>query len=261
MGVFVERVTRRFRLEAAEIAFLEQLEARPLTVPRGHMVARAGDPAEHAFVLMAGWAMSYTRFRDGSNQVRRLHFRGDLLAMPSVAMHHHAEDIETLSEAAIASFPKRLLAGLFALRRLAAIMYMFAQAERITAGDRLASLGGSPAKARMAFLLVDILHRLRSADRRVTFAFDMHLTREQIAHVTGMTPVHASRMWSALITDGLIACEGHTVTIRDEPRLARLSQYRGIEDDFDDGWLALIQTLPTPEGRPASPGPDFIRKI
>ena len=55
--------------------------------------------------------------------------------------------------------------------------YMFAQAERITAGDRLASVGHNCAKKRLAFLLVDILHRLRSADRSVTSSFHMHLTR------------------------------------------------------------------------------------
>ena len=249
MGAFAERVTRRFQLDAAELAFLEELEARPVAVPRGHMVARAGDPADHAFVLLTGWVMSYTCFPDGSNQVRRLHFPGDLIAMPSVPMHHHAEDIETLSEAVIAPFPKRILAGLFALPRLAAIMYMFAQAERITAGDRLASLGGSPARERMAFLVIDILQALRSADRSVTSAFDMHLTREQIAHVTGMTPVHASRMWSALIADGLIACEGHKVTVRNERRLAELSQYRARDNDFDHGWLGQVQARPMREGR------------
>ena len=259
MGVFSERVTRRFRLDAAELAFLEQLEARPLAVPRGHMLVRTGDPAEYAVVLTAGWAMSYTSMPDGSSQVRRLHFPGDLVAMPSVPMHHHAEDIEMVSEAEIAPFPKRLLAGLFGLPRLAAIMYMLAQAERITAGDRLASLQGSPAKARIAFLLVDILHRLRSADRSVASTFEMHLTREQAAHVTGMTPVHASRMWSALIAEGLIACEGHIVTVLDEPRLARLSQYRGLEDDFDHGWLAHVQPSPTPGERAAPRIADIVR--
>jgi CRP-like cAMP-binding protein len=244
MGAFAERVTRRFRLDAVEMAFLEELEARPIAFPRGHMVARAGDPADQAFVLLTGWVMSYTCFPDGSNQVRRLHFPGDLIAMPSVPMHHHAEDIETLSEAVIAPFPKRILAGLFALPRLAAIMYMFAQAERITAGDRLASLGGSSARERMAYFLADILHRLRSADRNVTCAFDMHLTREQIAHVTGMTPVHASRMWSALIAEGLIACEGHTVIVRDERRLVELSQFRDCDNDFDHDWLAQVQGQP-----------------
>ena len=154
---------------------------RPCGSSAGQVIVEEGDPAEQAFILMSGWVLSCTRFPDGSNQVRRLHFPGDLLAMPSVPMRHHAEDLEAISDALIAPFPKAWLAGLFGMPRLAAIMYMFAQAERITAGDRLASVGHNCAKKRLAFLLVDILHRLRSADASVTNSYYMHLTREQMA--------------------------------------------------------------------------------
>ena len=241
MAAFVDRVERRFHIDPAERAFLEELQSRPMRIPRGQRVAAAGEPAHEAFVLMAGWVMSYSSFDDGTHQVRRLHFPGDLLAMPSIPMRHHAEDIEALSNCIIAPFPKRVLARLFAMPRLTAIMYMFAQAERITAGDRLASLGHNSAKARVAFLLMDVLHRLRSADHTVQNTFYMHLTRHQVAQFTGITPVHASRMWSSLIAEGLIACTGRVVTILDETRLADLSQYRDLDSDFDHRWLKLVE--------------------
>lgn len=240
MAAFVDRVTSRFRVSPAELAFLERLQANPQRVRRGKRIVSAGDPADYAFVLMTGWVMSGSRFDNGSQQVRRLHFPGDLLAMPSIPMRYHAEDIEALSDAVISPFPKRLLSGLFAMPRLAAIMYMFAQAERITAGDRLVNLGRNNAKARVAFLLMDILHRLRSADHTVQDTFYVHLTREQVAQFTGMTPVHASRMWSALIDDGLIACNARVVTILDESGLAKLSHYRD-RGDFDYEWLRLVE--------------------
>src|SRR5688572_19036849 len=107
MGVFAERVTRRFRIDRSEITYLESLEDNPLPVRRGRIIAREGDPADQAFVLLTGWVMSCSRFPDGSHQVRRLHFPGDLVAMPSVPMRHHAEDLEALSDAVIAPFPKR----------------------------------------------------------------------------------------------------------------------------------------------------------
>lgn len=247
MGVFAERVTRRVPLGEAEIAFLDALEAKPLRFAQHHVVVRAGDSAEQAFVLLTGWAMSYTQISDGSQQVRRLHFPGDLLAMPSVPMRHHAEDIETLSDAVIAPFPKCLLGRLFKLPRLAAIMYMFAQAERITSGDRLASVGGTSAKGRIAFLLLDILHRLRSADEATTSSFRLHLTREQIAQVTGMTSVHASRMWSELIADGLIVSDGAFVTLLDEEGLLRLSGYCDRDGGFDFGWLKIVEQESEPQ--------------
>ncbi len=241
MGAFAERVTRRFELDPAETAYLERLEARPVAVKRGQIIAEEGEPATRAFVLTSGWVMSRTRFPDGSDQVRRLHFPGDLLAMPSVPLRHHAEDLEAISDALIAPFPKSLLTELFGMPRLAAIMYMFAQAERVTAGDRLASVGHDCAKKRLAFLLVDILHRLRSADRAVTTSFHMHLTREQIAHVIGVTPVHASRTWSALLDEGAIRCNGRMVTIVDECLLAERGYYFDRDRDVDFGWLGLVE--------------------
>ena len=240
MGAFAERVTSRFKLDTTEIAFLESLEATPAAVKRGQMIVQEGDPAERAFVLMSGWVLSCTRFPDGSNQIRRLHFPGDLLAMPSVPMQHHAEDLEAISDALIAPFPKALLAELFGMPRLAAIMYMFAQAERITAGDRLASVGHDCAKKRLAFLLVDILHRLRSVESSVTNSFHMHLTREQMAHVIGVTPVHASRTWSALLAEGMIRCDGRMVTIVDESQLAKRGYYFDRDGDFDFHWLSGV---------------------
>lgn len=241
MAAFVDRVTRRFRISAAERAFLEKLQSNPVRIRKGQRIVSAGDPADQAFVLMTGWVMSASREGDGGKQLRRLHFPGDLIAMPSIPMRHHAEDNVALSDAVISPFPKSLLAGLFAMPRLTAIMYMFAQAERITAGDRLANVGRNPAKGRVAFLLLDILHRLRSADQSIQHSFYMHLTRAQIAQFTGMTMVHASRMWSALIEDGLISCVGRTVTILDERALTELSHYRDLDSDFDHHWLKLVE--------------------
>lgn len=243
MAAFAERVTRHFPLDGEELQFLEELEASPVPVKRGQVLAEEGASATHAFVLLSGWVMSSTRFPDGSHQVRRLHFPGDLLAMPSVPMRHYAEDIEALSDALVAPFAKQVLARLFAMPRLAAIMYMFAQAERITAGDRLASLGHNSAKGRIAFLLMDILHRLRSSDRSVASSFVMHLTREQVAQVTGMTSVHASRMWCALVTDGLIRCNRRLITIVDEQALCDLGHYTDRDTGFDYAWLKRVKQL------------------
>jgi CRP-like cAMP-binding protein len=243
---FAERLARRISLTPAERAFLAGLESRRVRYGRHETIVRSGEPAGEAFVLQSGWVMSYSQFRDGGRQVRRLHFPGDLVAMPSVPLQRHAEDIETLSEAVVSPFDKRLLARLFDHPRLAAIMYMFAQAERITSGDRLCCLSRLPAKARMAFLVVDILQRLRAADASTGSSFRMQITREQMADVTGMTAVHASRMWSALLTDGSIRCDGSIVTVVEEERLRRLSGYVDRSRELDFGWLASVAG-PAPE--------------
>jgi CRP/FNR family transcriptional regulator, anaerobic regulatory protein len=237
-SIFAERLKRRIALSPEEAAFLDDMEARSVDVDRRRMLCRAGDMVREAFVLKSGWAISHSQFPDGSRQIRRLHLPGDLLAMPALAMRHHPENIETLTPAVISPFERSDFSRLFAEHpRLTAIMYIFAQEERITSGDRMGCIGRLECKERLAFLLLDILSRLRAIDAAAGATFEMHLTREQMAEVTGMTPVHASRMWSDLISDGLILSHGHFVTILNEPRLINVSGYVNRASDLDFSWL------------------------
>lgn len=242
------RLSKRIQLADDEIRFLESLIAYPAKIARGELIQCAGERVTHAFVLLSGWAMTFTDFPDGSRQIRRLHFPGDWLAMPSMALQHHAENIEALTEVVFARFERRRLAELFgSYPRLAATMFIFAQEERITYGDRLCSLVRSSCKARIAFLVLDILARLRAVDPTVTNSFEMHLTRAQMAEVTGMTAVHASRMWSELVSEGLISMENGCLTVEDEAGLITLSSFSSRSSALDFSWV------PKFEDRPAAP--------
>jgi CRP-like cAMP-binding protein len=158
--------------------------------------------------------------------------------MPSLAMRHYVENIEALTDVVVAPFRKEMLATLVRdYPRLTAIFFIFAQQERITSGDRLCAVARRTCKARMAFLIMDVLTRLRAVDPSVTNAFEMHLTRGQMGEITGMTQVHASRMWSQLIAEGAISTAGGLVTIRDEERLVALSGFVDRSRDLDFGWI------------------------
>ena len=238
MGIVAERLSKIIQLTAVEAAYVDSLEVRSVHYPRRRVIQEAGDPNGQAFVLKSGWVISYSQLPDGSKQVRRLHFPGDLVAMPSLAFQHHAEDLEAVTDVLVSPFPKSALGPLFETHpRLAALMFLFSQLERVSFGDRLLSVATQSCKSRMAFLLVDILNRLRSADPSICDTIPMHLTREQMAEITGMTPIHASRMWSELHREGTIAHDGSLLTILDEPRLLALSGWVSRFGDLDFDWL------------------------
>ena len=238
MSSMAARLSRRIQLTHEESWFMESITAQSVEVARGCLIQRAGQPVTHAFALLTGWAMTYSDFADGTRQIRRLHFPGDLLAMPSMAMRHHVENVEALTDVVFARFERDRLAELFLdYPRLAAIMFIFAQEERITYGDRLCSLVRSSCKARIAFLLLDILARLRAVDPSITNSFELHLTRAQMGEVTGMTPVHASRMWNELIGQGLVSFDNGFVTIEEESRLVELSGFSSRSPGLDFSWI------------------------
>lgn len=239
VSAIAERLSKRVRLTEAEVAFLDLLASASIPYRRRQTIQRADEPVCQAYMLKSGWAISSCSFPDGSRQIRRVHLPGDLLAMSSLAMRHHVEDIETLTDAVIAPFERKKFARLFVeYPRLATIMFIFAQEERITAGDRMGCIGRLDCRARIAFLLLDILHRVRAVDPSTASSFEMHLRREEMAEITGMTAIHASRMWSELIAEGLIRSEGPFITILDETRLKELSGYVNRSENLDFNWLA-----------------------
>ena len=234
----VDRLARRVGLTPRERQFLDSMSDRTVKFRRRELIQRAGEPADHAYFLESGWAMTFSDYADGSRQSRRIHFPGDILGLPSMGMLHHATNVEAITNVIAAPFPKKALAKLIAeYPRLAAVMFIFAQEERITIGDRLCSLSRLPCKGRLAFLVMDVLTRLRAADSSVECTFEMHLTRERMAEITAMTPVHASRMWTELIADRVISCEKRLVTIRDEERLISMSSFVDRSADLDFSWL------------------------
>ena len=244
----VARLANRISLTPRDVEFFEKATDRTIKVRRGDLIQIAGEQATRAFFLESGWAMTFSDFPDGSRQSRRLHFAGDVLGLPSMAMHHHAENIEAITDVVVAPFPKGHVKALLEQHpRLAAIMFIFAQEERITSGDRLCSISRLPCKGRVAFLLLDLLTRLRAADPTVTCSFEMHLTREQMGEITGMTPVHASRMWAELIAEGYIRYERPFVTIEDESRLMAISNYVNRSLDLDLSWLPVCHAHPESE--------------
>ena len=234
----VSRLARRVTLTRPELDFLSAMSVGTTRYRRHELIQIAGEPTDQAFFLESGWAMTFSDYPDGSRQSRRLHFAGDLLGLPNMAMRHLAANVEAITDVVVAPFPRNKLAALLeAYPRLATIMFIFAQEERITSGDRLCSLSRLPCKGRLAFLLMDVLTRLRAADTSISSTFEMHLTREQMAEITGMTPVHASRMWSELIADGSISYDRPFVTIADEERLVALSSFINRSADLDFSWI------------------------
>ena len=234
----VSRLAAKIPLDPADIRFLESTTGRPVRFRRRELIQQSGELADSAFFLESGWAMTFSDFPDGSRQSRRMHFPGDILGLPSMATRHHSTSVEAITDVVAIPFGKAMIADLLGKHpRLAAIMFIFAQEERITLGDRMCSLSRLPCKGRLAFLLIDVLTRVRASDPDVRTTFENHLTRAAMAEITGMSPVHASRVWCELIDEGLIAADGPFVTVLDEQRLAELSNFVDRSLDLDFGWL------------------------
>ena len=133
---------------------------------------------------------------------------------------------------------RKAFGRLFAAQpRLAALLFVTGQVDRVLLTDRLTSLGRSAARARVAALLLWIAGRIAAADPQAGDSFVVPMTQEEIGDATGLTAVHVNRTMRVLGEQGLIARTGGTVRILDRARLAAVADHVEREERLDPGWL------------------------
>jgi CRP-like cAMP-binding protein len=117
------------------------------------------------------------------------------------------------------------------------MILVYCQIERVALTDRLAALGRTSAKARVAALLLELRNRLRATDKTIANAFALGLTQEEIGDATGLTAVHVNRMLRQLEEEGMIARDSGKVTLLDERGLGRAANYVNRFERLDLSWL------------------------
>ncbi len=235
---FAEVLSDLVELTSAEQAALEKLEERQRTVRRGAVLQRENEKCGELYVLRKGLMMSYVLLDDGSRQILRFLFPGDMLGVSSMIYRQAPETLAALSDCVVSPFDRAALSDLMTRHpRLSAMVLVYCQVERVSLTDRLAALGRTSAKARVAALLLDLRDRLRTTDKSVADAFQLGLTQEEVGDATGLTAVHVNRMLRQLEEEGLIARVSGRVTLKDERALARAANYVNRFEGLDLSWL------------------------
>jgi len=228
-------------LSAAERTALTGLEGRTRSLRRGAMLLRENDRTADLFVVCSGMMMSYVLLDDGSRQILRFLFPGDMTGASALAYATSPESVTAIGESVVSLIDRAQIAEVMARHpRLALAMTAIDQAERAAMTDRLAGLGRTSAQARIAAVLLDIRDRLRRSGEAVEHGFALPLTQEEIGDACGLTAVHVNRMLRQLEDGGLIARTGGRVVLTDEARLARTANYVDRLARVDLSWLAPI---------------------
>ncbi|CAN5287464.1 Crp/Fnr family transcriptional regulator [soil metagenome] len=235
---FAARLKKYMALTPGEIRALEQLEENPRHVRKGQVIQREKDIVTELFVVSSGRMMNYVILPDGQRQILRIHFPGDFIGAASTAYSKAPESLAALTDGVLCPFDKHALRRLIQDHpRVAALMFVISQTERVALTDRLTSMGRASAKSRLASFLLDIIDRLRVADDDIKDSFELRLTQEEIGDAVGLTSVHVNRMIRQLENEGLIARSNGSITLLDEARLQEIGHYTNRYEDLDVDWL------------------------
>lgn len=235
---FAEMLSQLIDLTTVEQKALEKLEERQRPVRRGAVLQRENEGCNELYILRKGLMMSYVLLDDGSRQILRFLFPGDMLGVSSAVYQEAPETLAALSDCIVCPFDRGALSDLMLDHpRLSAMVFVYSQVERVALTDRLAALGRTNAKGRVAALLLDLRNRIRATDKTIANVFALGLTQEEVGDATGLTAVHVNRMLRQLEDEGLIARENGRVTLLDERALARAANYVNRYEGLDLSWL------------------------
>ena len=231
-----ERFSRHIRLSTAERQALDGIEEQERPYRRGAVIISENEPARELFIVRSGWLHSSVVLGNGSRQIMRFHFQAELVGLPLLAFRHSPETVTCVTDVLLAATTRERVAALVADHpRLAGLLLALTVAGRVSLADRLASIGRTSARARVASLLCDIYRRMRMlglADDGI----QLPLTQEDIGDATGLTSVHVNRMMRGLGEDGIIERNGTYLRVLDEARLCVEANFLD-RTDIETSWL------------------------
>ena len=226
------------RLSSAEREALDGLEQQERACRRGTVLITENEKPRELFIVRSGWLHSSVVLGNGSRQIMRFQFQGDMLGLPLLAFPRAPETVTAVTDALVSPFSRERLGMLIGDHpRLASMILALTVADRVSLADRLASVGRTSARARVSSLLCELFTRLRLLGQAEEGTIQLPLTQEEIGDATGLTAVHVNRMMRSLSEDGIIERNGGGhVRVLDEARLCSDAAYSD-RTQLDTGWL------------------------
>ena len=169
------------------------------STPARQNIYRAGEAKEGVLVICDGWAVRFIQLPDGKRQILSVVLPGEVVCPASFLERQSTFSVQAVTSVRYRYFPfAEVRARLQSDPALFDIWFRLMAAEHGNADKRLVDLGQRTAQEKIAALIVHMMVRCeqRGEFHGDTFAFPM--SQQQIADFTGLTPVHACRILSAL---------------------------------------------------------------
>ncbi len=218
-------------LAEAELAVLEQLHQRRRTFEAGRDLVHQGQSEQAAYILAAGWVVSYKIQPDGTRQIVDFQIPGDFLGLRSVLLHTSDHGIEPIVEIEAAEvLVSDLLQAFAETPRLATAILWAVSRDEAMVVEHLVGLGRRDADARMAHFLLELGVRLSLVGMGSKKGYACPLTQYHLADALGLSAIHVNRVLRKLREDELVTFRDGFVTFNNYEGLVKLA-------DFDPAYL------------------------
>ncbi len=210
------------------IEVLEQVGVTQRVQP-GAIIVYEGDEVDDCFKVLSGAVRLHKITADGRRQVLDFRVPGEFLGIPGLDVH--ACTAEAIGVVTVRRYPRRRLEALIEDHpRLAKHLLAIAARELRSAQEQMLLLGRRHANERVASFLMRVASLAAAGAEGPGTAFDLPMTRHDIADYLGLTVETVSRAFTALRRDGIIALpRSNRVVLLRPAALAELAE-GGLEE-------------------------------
>ena len=234
----VAKLSHYVTLTDADREKLATFEKTERSFAGGTEIHQGGDENRELYVVKRGWAFSYTDLPDGLRQIVKIHHPGDVIGFPDVALKHTTTTLRTVEDGCLCPFPKSALDLILReAPRLSALLLSIALRDQVVFIDVLRAMGRMSAREKIAYMLLDLIARLRITNPGMTDTFRLPMNQGQIADYLGLTNVYVSKTFIRLEQDGLIRRHDGYVQILAEEQMIALTDFQDRYAQMDTSWF------------------------
>lgn len=192
---------------------------------QGETLFRAGDPAEHLYVLAAGRVKVVHPTERGTDVITDVLVPGDLFGtLSTLGDPTYPETAQALTTVCALRVDVATFRAVLAAHPAVALRVLDDVAARLQAARTGAARTTSgTVEQRVAGVLLRLADRLGQEQRGGATLLQLPLTRADLAAMTGSTPESVSRVMSRLRQDGVITTGRRWTAVVDAERLAQLA--------------------------------------
>ena len=217
---------------------LATLEKSERSFEAGREVYQTGDTISDLFVVKSGWLFSYTDLPDGRRQIVKIHHPGDIIGFPDVALRHVTTTLRTAEQVVLCPFPKTSLDSILRNSpRLSALLLSIGLRDQVVFIDLLRAMGRMKAQERVAYMLLDLIARLRITNHAMTDTIRLPLTQAEIGDYLGLTNVYISQTFIRMEGDGQILRGDGRLQILREDELRDMTDFKDRYAELDTSWF------------------------
>jgi CRP-like cAMP-binding protein len=226
VSLFIHKLRARHALSSEEESAIRSIAWEPRRYARHEIMVRNGERLGHSILLLSGFAFRSKAAADGSQQIVETNVAGDFVDLHGFILKILEHEVSAASACEVALAPhgdlKRITEK---LPRLTRILWFQTMIDAAIHREWMLVLGKKRSRARIAQFFCEMQARLELGGLTSDHGYDMPFSQQELADITGMTPVHLNRSLKELREAGLVTYRNGKVELHDLKGLARVAQF------------------------------------